>query len=325
MSKGKTIDPQMTDEAVREFIHDSYSLKPANLFLKELTWKHAVRAVLRGKNVMFVGRAGCAKTMTAYALQQAMGRPAFYFNLGATQDPRATLIGNTQFNKEKGTYFSEALFVKAIQTPGAVILLDELTRAHPEAWNILMTPLDLNQRYLRLDEEDGSPTIKVAEGVSFIATANIGSEYTSTRVLDRAIKDRFTIVEIPELGDEDEYNLLKNLYPSVEEAHLRALASIADATRKDMRSDTPKLSDALSTRASVEAASLLFDNFTLSEVCELVVYPFFDKDGGLESERTFVKQICQKYIDTKKDENTGEELPDTDILFDEKDMEAASK
>ena len=67
-------------------------------------------------------------------------------------DNVATLIGNVHFDKAKGTYFSESLFVKAIQTPNAVILLDELSRAHPDAWNILMTVLDQGQRYLRLDE-----------------------------------------------------------------------------------------------------------------------------------------------------------------------------
>ena len=95
------------------------------------------------------GPAGCGKTMAAKSVVNALERPDFYFNLGATQDPRATLIGNTHFNKEDGTVFSEALFVKAIQTENAVILLDELSRAHPEAHNILMTVLDEGQRYLR--------------------------------------------------------------------------------------------------------------------------------------------------------------------------------
>ena len=140
------------------------------------------------------GPAGCGKTMAAKSIVNALDRPDFYFNLGATQDPRATLIGNTHFSKEDGTYFSEALFVKAIQTENAVILLDELSRAHPEAHNILMTVLDEGQRYLRLDEADGAPTVKVAPGVTFIATANIGNEYTATRVLDRALLDRFTII-----------------------------------------------------------------------------------------------------------------------------------
>ena len=93
------------------------------------------------------------------------------------------------------------MFVKAIQTENAVILLDELTRAHPDAWNILMTVLDQGQRYLRLDEAQGQATIEVADGVTFIATANIGNEYTATRTLDKALMDRFIVVEMDLLND----------------------------------------------------------------------------------------------------------------------------
>ena len=59
-----------------------------------------------------------------------------------------------------------------------------------------MTVLDAGQRYLRLDEASGQATINVADGVTFIATANIGNEYTSTRVMDKALMDRFTIIEM---------------------------------------------------------------------------------------------------------------------------------
>ena len=37
---------------------------------------------------MMTGPAGCGKTMAAKALVNALDRPDFYFNLGATQDPR---------------------------------------------------------------------------------------------------------------------------------------------------------------------------------------------------------------------------------------------
>jgi len=178
------------------FITKAPDMRPDVMKMSDLKWKYLIRCAMRGKNIMMTGPAGCGKTMAAKSVVNSLDRPDFYFNLGATQDPRATLIGNTHFNKEDGTVFSEALFVKAIQTENAVILLDELSRAHPEAHNILMTVLDEGQRYLRLDEAEGSPTIKVANGVTFIATANIGNEYTATRVMDRALIDRFIIVEM---------------------------------------------------------------------------------------------------------------------------------
>jgi len=291
------------------FIQASPDLKPKDLFLTETKWKFLVRSAMRGKNIMMTGPAGCGKTMAAKALTTSLDRPHYYFNLGATQDPRATLIGNTHFSKEDGTFFSEALFVKAIQTEGAVILLDELSRAHPEAHNILMTVLDEGQRYLRLDEADGAPTIKVADGVTFIATANIGNEYTATRVMDRALLDRFIIVEMDVLDQEQESDLLKMLFPLVDEVQIENVASIVSSTRKELNSEMPRLSTHISTRSSVEMVSLIYDGFLLEEAAEVCIYPLYDNSGGIDSERTFIKQIVQKYIPA---DDTSEDLFNTE-------------
>ena len=284
-------------EEVVDFISNSYSIKPKGLVMKPLKWKYLIRSAVRGKNIMMTGPAGCGKTLGAKSLVNALDRPNFYFNLGATQDPRATLIGNVHFDKNKGTFFSESLFVKAIQTPNAVILLDELTRAHPDAWNILMTVLDYGQRYLRLDEQDGQSTIKVAEGVCFVATANIGNEYTATRQLDKALMDRFTVIEMDTLTDEEEAGLLTYLFPTVDTDTLSNVAKIAFMTRQESLTDNPRISGGVSTRTSVEIAGLLFDGFSLEESADITIYPQYDADGGVDSERTFVKQIVQKFID----------------------------
>jgi len=284
-------------QAVVDFIQESYGLKPKGLVMNSLKWKYLVRSAVRGKNIMMTGPAGCGKTLAAKSLINGLDRPNFYFNLGATQDPRATLIGNVHFDKSKGTYFSESLFVKAIQTPNAVILMDELTRAHPDAWNILMTVLDQGQRYLRLDEADGQATIKVAEGVCFVATANIGNEYTATRQLDKALMDRFVVIEMDTLTDEEEHGLLTYLYPTVDSDMLGNVSKIAFMTRSESMTENPRISSGVSTRTSVEIAGLLFDGFTLEESADITIYPQYDADGGVDSERTFVKQIVQKFID----------------------------
>ena len=289
-------------EEVVEFIGNSYGLKPTGLVMNELKWKYLIRSAVRGKNIMMTGQAGCGKTLAAKSLINALDSPDFYFNLGATQDPRSTLIGNVHFDKGKGTYFSESLFVKAIQTPNAVVLLDELTRAHPDAWNILMTVLDYGQRYLRLDEADGQATIKVADGVTFVATANIGNEYTATRQLDKALMDRFTIIEMDLLNQEEEAGLLHYMFPSVDKDILSNVASIADLTRTEALSESARIGSGVSTRTSVEIAGLLFDGFSLLEAADITIYPQYDSSGGVDSERTFVKQIVQKFVSDGSEE-----------------------
>ena len=271
------------------------STPPKDFYIDNLKWKFLVRNIEKGKNIMMTGPSGCGKTDATFKAAEALGREVMYFNLGATQDPRSTLIGNTHYNKDSGTYFSESSFVSAIQKENAVILLDELSRAHPEAWNILMTVLDPIQRYLRLDEKDDSPTIKVANGVSFIATANIGMEYTATRVIDRAILDRFALIEMEPLSEENEFTLLKGKFPSIDDKVLNNLCSIVSSIRKEINSDTPRLSTMVSTRNTIEIAELLDDGFSLEDASQLLIYPLFPNDGN-DSERVFIKQLIQKFV-----------------------------
>ena len=287
------------------FIHnDSKGLKPQMLFMSELKWKYLIRNILRGKNIMMTGPAGCGKTMAAKAAANSIdGYRMEIFNLGSTQDPRATLIGNTQFDTKKGTVFNPSPFVKAIQTPNTVVVLDEISRAHPEAHNILMSVLDQGQRYLRLDEASDSPVVKVADGVSFIASANIGNEYTATRQLDRAIVDRFTIIEMDTLSKTEETELLKMMYPSVNVNLITSVAEITSMTRSEVKKETPNLTNSLSTRTAVEIGSLLYDGFTLEEAAEITVYPLFDEAGGAQSERTYIRQFVQKYVGSTEEEN----------------------
>ena len=294
MGKESPIENAKVTKLVSDFKHAE---PPKDFFIDKLKWKFLVRNIEKGKNIMMTGPSGCGKTDATFKAANYLEREVHYFNLGATQDPRSTLVGNTHYNKDTGTYFSESLFVRAIQQENAVILLDELSRAHPEAWNILMTVLDPIQRYLRLDEKDDSPTIKVANGVSFIATANIGMEYTATRVIDRAILDRFSLIEMDVLSEDDEYTLLKGKFPTIDEKQLLSLCAIVGDIRKEINTDSPRLSTMISTRNTIEIAELIMDGFTILEAAELLIYPLYPNDGN-DSERVYVKQLIQKYVGT---------------------------
>ena len=275
--------------------------KPDDFIISDLKWKYLMRCISKGKNLMFVGPAGTGKTQVVFKAAEQLDKKIFYFNLGSTQDVRSSLIGNTFF--KEGTYFEESAFITALKTPGSVILLDELSRANPEAWNILMPVLDANIRKIRLDEKENSPEISVAEGVSFIATANVGFEYTSARMLDRALVDRFSVVEMDVLNKEDEMRLLNIKFPSLNPKMNEALCDISDKIKTECKREDAKLNSLLSTRMLIEAAEMFEDGFDLGEVAELIIYPQYSDEGGVDSERIYTRQLIQKYIQVGDKEN----------------------
>lgn len=287
---------------MKKYLADCKKLLPPSLIMDEVKWKYMVRSAVRGKNILLLGPTGCGKTLAAQTVAKAIGKDNkfFYFNLGATQDARSALIGNTHFDKSSGTFFKESSFVKAIRTPNAIVLLDEISRSHHDGVNILMTVLDDLQRYLRLDEKEDNEIVNVAEGVTFIATANVGNEYTATRVMDRALLSRFPVkIEMTPLDKDSEYNLLKSRFNISDNNHLEtlmAVCDIADHTRKQVKQDESKITNFLPTRSTVEIAELIVDGFSLLEIAEMTIYPNFSEDGGVDSERTYMKQLVQKYV-----------------------------
>lgn len=320
--KAKDAMPDVSEVAVDHekivaFLKNASAVRPSTYKMDDLKWRFAVRTVLRGKNMMITGPKGTGKTVLAFTLRDVLNRPFFNIPLGASQDPRSTLIGNVHFKPDVGTFVGESEFIRAIQTPNAIILLDELTRAHPDAWNILMSALDYKQRFIRIDEAPQSPVINVAPGVTFLATANIGSQYTATRTLDAALTDRFIVTEVEYLGREQELELLRDRVAGVNDKILQAITNVAIDLRKDARSQDPRLSEGLSTRSTIEMAELVYDGFSFNEAAELVIYPQYSEAGGADSERSFVKQIVQKHIPTVLDDKkspfnldpNGDDLP----------------
>jgi len=233
--------------------------------------------------------------------------PLFVFNCGSSQDARAMFIGNTFFSKELGTYFNQSSFVRAIQTKNAIIVLDELTRISHDGLNILIPVVDPTQRYLRLDEAENTPVISVADGVCFIATANIGSEYTATKVLDRAMATRFPVkVEMLPLDREELIQLINVLYPSLDTKKGSLMWNLCDISHKtvnELKKEEPRLTSLIPTGAVVEMAQLVMDGFNLDEIAEMTMYPDFPDEGGADSERTYIRQIVEGYSPKKGAKN----------------------
>jgi len=280
-------------EGMKYFLQEeALDLKPDYYKISPLKWRHACRETLRGNDLIVTGPSGTGKTLLVIEVVKALGRPFYYFNLGSTQDPQKTLVG-TREAEDGTTRFEPSQFVEAIQTEDAVVLLDEITRANPDAWNILMPVLDDQQRYLQLDGAQERDVIPVADGVSFQATANVGVQYTAARELDRAIRERFSIIEADVLDKEEEFEMLNIKFPEVEDDKLESIAAVAGQIRFEANSDSI-VDRIMSTRQSVKVAEQVRDGYDIHEALQMSVLPYYEDD----SRREYIDKVIQGIVDT---------------------------
>ena len=290
--------PKMNKHELIKFIQNSHTIIPKRLEIDEFTWKVLIHSAVLGHNILIKGWQGCGKTESAYCLAEAMGKPFEFFNLGASQDSQGFFCGNPHKHRDGYTYFKPSRFAEAIQKPGNIILLDEINRANEEGWNILMSVLDPSQRYLTFDASEKTELIKVADGVTFILTANIGVSFTGTRMLDLALLDRMKEITIKPLSSVGEKRVLKHRFPDLSDEIINALADIAAKTRIEVEKENSELTNIISTRLNIAAAEMIEYGFSLFEAAAAVFFEKFDDDGD-DSERSFIKKLVQSKSDLK--------------------------
>jgi len=158
--------------------------------------------------------------------------------------------------------------------------------------NILFPALD-NRRYLPIDiaHTEDDQRVEVHPDTVFIATANIGSEYSGTNALDRALLDRFFPVETQYPSEKDEIKVLM-IRTGIEQVSAKAIVKVANQVRKQYKEQ--ELSTTISVRHTLQTASLVVDGFDLTNAMQAVVMPLFE-DGIGNSERAKIKSIIAAY------------------------------
>jgi MoxR-like ATPase len=247
------------------------------MFVIDETKKAMLQTLVEsGKNCLVTGATGAGKTTLCFHLAEEMGMTPVVINCGGTQDARSSLFGYFSL-KDGNTLFEKADFLKALSTPNTLIILDELSRASDDAYNLLFPILDF-RRDVRVDELEGDDkVISIDPSVRFIATANIGIEYSSTRSIDRALQDRFISFNLPYLAGKDLKKYIRSIHGSEVAKESGTLLKLYDYSHKMFGQG--KISTRISTRAVLDVIPLT-TKFKLGEVLDYVVLSIFEQDSS---------------------------------------------
>jgi hypothetical protein len=98
------------------------------------------------------------------------------------------------------------------------------------------------------------------------------------------------------LDKEQEMKLLNIKYPNLDPKINEMLCDISFRVRVECERENGKLTSPISTRTLLEAAEMSIDEFSIEEIAELILYPQYSDEGGTDSERIYIRQLIQKYI-----------------------------
>lgn len=222
--------------------------------------KHNIRNNI---STLLIGPTGLGKTDVAVNIAAVLDVPITIFDMGTMTDPIMGLVGTHVIEVKDGKTYSEfkkSRFSDVIQQPG-IVLLDEVNRAASAANNLLFPCLDF-RRELPMEYSFGdTKPIKIHPKCVFFATANIGSQYTGTHKLDRALIDRFMIIAVDSLNYQQIVSTLEVTHSKLTDTDRKKIVDIYNKINKEH--DDFKIGFNLSIRHLKTVATLVQNKFTI--------------------------------------------------------------
>lgn len=268
--------------SMKDIIINPISLEHDGFYLEDNLFKILYRNILKQYNTLLVGPTGSGKTSVVQLICEKLNIPCSVYDMGALHDPIAGLLGVHRL-ENGASIFDYAKFVSDVQKPG-VIILDEFNRAPHSCMNILFPCLD-DRRMLPVEiaSSQGLRNAPVNAQCTFVATANIGVEYTGTLTIDKALINRFFLVEMPYLQVDIETNLLVKR-TGIDRTIAKTIATIGTELRKHHQDG--KIGQPISTRETIMISNLIVDGWDVLEALNICILPLYN-----QVDRDFVTKL----------------------------------
>ena len=263
------------------------TIEKDGFYINPKDWQLLIRNIQKKVSTMMIGPSGSGKTELVMLACRKLGIDCSVYDMGSMYDPVAGLLGVHRLQQGGVSVFDYAKFTQDIQKPG-VVLLDELSRAPVTTNNILFPCLDSRRELpVEMAGGDGMRSIPVHPECVFIATANVGAEYTGTMSLDRALVGRFFPLELDYMPCTEEAKVLaKRCGVNAQDA--ANIVAVAETVRSLYAKQ--EISCSISTRETLQAGQLVSDGWTALEAMELTFLPLFE-GSKTDGERSIVSKI----------------------------------